>query len=125
MEMLLQPNSQLLLQNANLQIDNDALRKTLEANILGNIQKRREDEEAITGLLHVNKQMRAALNAAEKTITTESLSRHWPNLDDPCVDDTAREMTPHASKAWVQRRILRLKRTDRRPQVMRFKLCDL
>lgn len=88
MEMLLQSNSQLLLQNANLQIDNDALRKTLEANILGNIQKHREDEEAITGLLHENKQMRAALAAAEKTTTTDSLSassttkqampEHWP-----------------------------------------------
>ncbi len=122
MEMLLQSNSQLLLHNANLQIDNDALRKTLEANILGNIQKRREDEEAINGLLHENKQMRAELAAAEKTTTTESLSassttkqampEHWPNLNDPCVDDTAREMTSHASEAWEQRRIRRLKRMD-------------
>jgi hypothetical protein len=122
MEMLLQSNSQLLLQNANLQIDNDALRKTLEANILGNIQKRREDEEAINGLLNEKKQMRAELAAAEKTTTTDSLSassttkqampEHWPNLNDPCVDDTARERTSHASEAWEQRRIRRLKRMD-------------
>jgi hypothetical protein len=118
MEMLLQSNSQLLLQNANLQVDNDALRKTLEANILGNIQKRREDEEAINGLLHENKQMRAALASAEKTTTTDSLSassttkqdmpEHWPNLNDL----TSREMTSHASEAWEQRRIRRLKRME-------------
>jgi len=116
-KMLLESNSQLLLQNSHLQIENDALRKTLQANILGNKQKRRDDQETISNLKLEIDNVRASFNTtakiANETVSISSpMPEHWPDLNDPYLDEVGCEISPHYSEAWAKRRNRRLKRMD-------------
>ena len=97
--MLIESNSQVLLQNSHLKVENDALRKSLQANILGNRQKGR-DMQPQSGI----KASFVTTKTANETLSVSSpLPEHWPALDDPYLDDVASdEMMSHASTgAWV------------------------
>ncbi len=91
-EMLLETNSQLLLQNSQLQVENNALRKSLQANILGGRQKSGHRASFVTD------------KTANETLSVSSpMPDHWPALNDPYLDDEGSdEMLSHASTgAWV------------------------
>jgi regulator of replication initiation timing len=118
-KMLLESNSQLLLQNSQLQIENDALRKTLQTNILGNRQKRRDDQETISNLKleidHVRASFTTMGKIAHETLSISSpmpVPEHWPDLNDSHLDGVGSETSPHASEAWAERRNRRLKRMN-------------
>ncbi len=108
-KMLLESNSQLLLQNSHLQVENNALRKSLQTNILGNRQRRREDRELMSNDVqqHHSGHRRASLVTLKTATETLSVSSpmpdHWPALNDPYLDEVkSDEMSSHASTgAWV------------------------
>ncbi len=78
-EMLLESNSHLLLQNSQLQVENYALRKALQANILGNRQRRR-DVQPQSG----HKASFVTTTTADETsLVSSPMPAHWPALNDP------------------------------------------
>ena len=85
-QMLIDYNSQLLLQNAQLQIKNNALRKSLQSSIVGTRQRQREDEETNNYMPLQNGQKRRSYVTNETDSATLSdtspMSEHWPSLDD-------------------------------------------
>ena len=100
-KMLLESNSQLLLQNSHLQVENNALRKSLQANILGNRQRRREDQETSSDDVQPQKSghKRASFvtdKTANETLSVSSpMPEHWPALNDPYLDDVGSDECRH------------------------------
>ena len=80
-QMLLESNSQLLLQNAQLQIENNVLRKSLQASIAGNRQRQLEGEETNYKLQNDQKRESFVIDeTASETLST--MPEHWPSLND-------------------------------------------
>ncbi len=108
-KMLLESNSQLLLQNSHLQVENNALRKSLQANILRNRQRRRDDRETMSNDLqqpqsgHKRASFVTLKTANESLSVSSSMPDHWPALNDPYLDEVGSdEMSSNASTgAWV------------------------
>ncbi len=108
-KMLLEANSQLLLQNSQLQVENNALRKSLQ--LQANRQSRREDRETSSDEAKLNSGHRRAsfvtLKTANETLSVSSpMPDHWPALNDhPYLDEVKSDEMSSQSHASTEARV--------------------